>query len=106
MDSYEWLKNALYHCGTFLLDLSEEEIGYHLFEEFDGDSISVLNEDFLTRLLSSGRISREIVDMSLELSSKFRALENTELWHVKSVKENQKWFEILALSDQIQAMLT
>ncbi len=106
MDSYELFKNALDHCGSFLLDLSNEDLGYHLFEEFDGDSISFLNENFLTQLLSSGRISREIVDMSLELSKKFRALENTELWNVKSVKENQKWFEILALSDQIQAMLT
>ncbi len=106
MENYEIFKDTLVNCGIFLLDLHDEDIVYHLFEEFDGDSISFLNEIFLTQLLSSGRISRKIVDMSLELSSKFRALENTELWNVKSVKENQKWFEILALSDQIQAMLT
>lgn len=106
MDSYEWFKNALNHCGTFLLDLPDEDIGYHLFEEFDGDSVSFLNENFLAQLLSSGRISQEIVDMSLELSSKFRTLENTELWNVKSVRESKKWLEILTLSDQIRAKLT
>lgn len=106
MDNYDWFKEALNHCGSFLLDLSDEDIGYHLFEEFDSCSVSFLNENFLTQILSSGRITREILDMSLELSRKFRTLENTELWNVMSVKENQKWFEILALSDQIKAKLT
>ena len=106
MDKYELFKDALTHCGTFLLDLPEEEIGYHLFEEFDGDSISFLNENFLTQLLSAGKITPQIVVMSLELSRKFRALENTELWNVKSVKNNPNWLEILHLADQIKAMLT
>ena len=106
MDKYELFKVALTHCGTFLLNLPNEDIGYHLFQEFDGDCISFLNEDYLTQLLYSGKIMPQIVDMSLALSKKLRTLENTELWNIQSVRENQKWLEILELSDKIQAMLT
>ena len=98
-------KDTLNHCGMYLLDLPDEEIGYHLFEEFDGDCISFLNEDLLDQLLKSGKITQEIVYMSLELSRKLRALENTNVWNIQSVRNSEKWLEILKLSDLIKAKL-
>lgn len=103
---YEFFQNTLSHCGTFLLRLSDEEIGWHLFEEFDGDSISFLHEDTVNVLRQSGKITEETARLSLRLSGQFRALENTELWNVPSVKENPKWLEILKLSDCIRNALT
>lgn len=105
-ERYELFKEALNHCGKFLLDLSDEDIAYHIFEEFDGDCTSFLNEKNLERLRLSNKITIEIVDMALELSSKFRALENTELWNVSSIRGNERWFEILELSDRIKVELT
>ena len=105
-ERYELFKEALNHCGKFLLDLSDEDIAYHIFEEFDGDCTSFLNEKNLEHLRLSSKITLEIENMALELSSKFRALENTELWKVSSMRENERWFEILELSDCIKAELT
>lgn len=105
-ERYELFKEAMNHCGKFLLDLSDEDIAYHIFEEFDGDCTSFLNEKNLERLRLSNKITIEIVDMALELSSKFRALENTELWNVSSIRGNERWFEILELSDRIKVELT
>lgn len=105
-ERYELFKEALNHCGKFLLDLSDEDIAYHIFEEFDGDCTSFLNEKNLERLRLSNKITIEIVDMALELSSKFRSLENTKLWNVHSVRGNERWREIMELSDQIKTELT
>ena len=44
--------------------------------------------------------------MALELSSKFRALEDTELWNMRSIRKDEKWLEIMELSDRIKSELT
>jgi len=105
IDIFDFFKDTLNNCGAFLLDMSDEEIGYLLFEEFDGDCVSFLNERNLNLLRQTGKITIEIVDMALELVSKFRALEHTEFWNVRSVRNNQKWHEILELSDHIKSEL-
>ena len=81
-ERYELFKEALSHCGKFLLNLADEDIEYHILEEFDGDCTSFLNKYNLNLLRQSGKITMEIVDMALELASKFRALEGTELWNM------------------------
>ena len=105
IERYELFEEALSHCGTFLLDLSDEDIEYHVFEEFDGDCTSFLHANNLNLLQQSGKITMEIVDMALELSSKFRVLENTKLWNVQSVKSSKEWLEVLELSDYIKKEL-
>lgn len=105
-EKFDFFKEAFSHCGTFLLDLSDEDIEYHIFEEFDGDCTSFLNKYNLNLLRQSGKITMEIVDMALELSSKFRALEGTELWNMRSIRKDEKWLEIMELSDRIKSELT
>ncbi len=105
IERYELFEETLSHCGKFILNLAEEDIEYHIFEEFDGDCISFLNEKNLNRLLQTGKIPLEIVNMALELSSKFRAFENTKLWNVQSVKSSEEWLEVLELSDYIKKEL-
>lgn len=105
-ERYNLFRQSLDHCGIFLLDLANADIEYHLFEEFDGDCISFLNKDFLNRIVTSGKISQEIADMTGELSGKFRSLENTDLWNAQAVRESAEWREILELSDRIKVELT
>ena len=103
---YFCFRSALDHCGSFLLELSDEDIGYRLFEEFNCDCVSFLNEDYIKPLRSRGKISQEIADMTLGLSGKFRALESTDLWNAQAVRESAQWREILVLSDRIKVELT
>ena len=103
---YELFKGTLDHCGKFLLGLSDEDVGYYIFEEFDSDCVSFLHENTLNPLRLSGVITQEIVDMALELSRKFRAPEGTEHWNVQAVRNSEKWLEVLELSDRIKEKLT
>jgi len=104
-ERYDLFRAALDHCGTFLLELPDDDIGYHIFEEFDGDCISFLNEKNMELICESRRITRDIANMVLELSGKFRALEDTELWNVSSVRQNESWLEILKLADSVKKEL-
>lgn len=42
--------DTLERCGTFLLPMTDEEIGYNVFEEFDVGTVSFLHGNTLDRL--------------------------------------------------------
>ena len=102
---YEFFRNTLDHCGLFLLHLSDEDIAWYLFEEFDTDCISFLHENILNQLCAAGKITQDTANMSLVLSRKFRALENTEVWNIGAVRTDPLWREIFILSDEIKKKL-
>ena len=103
---YECFKAGLSHCGVFLLELSDEDIEWHLFEEFDTDCVSFLHESTLNQLLKAGKITPYVADMSLMLSRRFRALENTSAWDVSAVRSSPVWLELFLLSDKIKKYLS
>ena len=100
---YALFLETLNNCGTFLLNCSTQDICYHLFEEFDTDSISFLHENALHTLAEKGYISAEVYSLSKLLGEKFRSLENTELWSVDHVKTSPQWRSVLELSDKIRS---
>ena len=102
---YDLFKDTLSHLGTFLLTETKEDIEYHVFEEFDSDSVSFLHETNLRDLLDGGFINAEICSEALRLSDAFRALEGTALWNSDDVICSTAWREVLELADSVKAML-
>jgi len=101
----ELFVDTLQKCGMHLLEMSDEYIGYYIFEEFDSGAISFLHESSLLKLEKAGLITESISQKSAELRSKFMALQNTDQWNVDSVKCAKEWREILELSDEIKSLL-
>ena len=97
--------DTLQQCGKNLLNMSDEEIGYRIFEEFDGGAISFLHENTLSELRKANLITETISQKSAKLRGKFMALESTDLWNVGSVKCTKEWREVLELSDEIKSLL-
>ena len=104
-ESMELFVGTLRHCGVHLLEMSDDDIGYYIFEEFDGGAISFLHEYTLSRLREAKLITEEVSQKSAELRYKFMALIDTPLWDVDSVKVSEEWRAILELSDEIKALL-
>ena len=102
---YEYFLETLEHCGMFLLNEDTENIDWHLFEEFDSNSITFLHKSTLDRLLDSGYISAEVYPMCQLLRKKFRDLEETTLWHAEAVRSTPEWYEILSLADKIKSIV-
>ncbi|MDE6294122.1 MAG: hypothetical protein K2L88_05835 [Clostridiales bacterium] len=104
-EKYSWFCDTIKLCGTFILDSSDDDIEYNIFEEFDGDSISVLHPKTLDALLAAQYITEEIYTLSLRLAKSFRALDNTDLWNVSAVRTSKEWFSVLSLADEIHGLL-
>lgn len=101
----EFYVDTLKKCGTNLLKMSDEDIEYNVFEEFDVGAISFLHDNTLSKLEKANLITKEISKKSSVLRSKFLRLQNTDLWNVDSVRNSKKWNEILKLSDEIKSLL-
>jgi hypothetical protein len=101
----EFYVDTLEKCGTNLLKMSDEDIEYNIFEEFDVGAISFLHDDTLAKLKGANLLTEEISQKSSLLRNKFLLLQNTDLWNVDSVKISKNWSEILKLSDEIKSLL-
>ncbi len=101
----EFYIDTLEKCGTYLLKMSDEDIEYIIFEEFDVGAISFLHDDTLAKLKEANLITEEISQKSSVLRSNFLLLQNTDLWNVDSVRNSENWNEILKLSDEIKLLL-
>lgn len=101
----EFYVDTLEKCGENLLEMSDEDIKYNIFEEFDVGAISFLHDNTLSKLKEANLITEEISQKSSVLRSKFLLLQNTDLWNVVSVRNSRNWNEILKLSDEIKSLL-
>ena len=102
----ELFVDTLQKCGIHLLEMSDEYIGYYIFEEFDSGAISFLHESSLVKLKEAGLITESVSQKSAELRRKFIVLQNTDHWNVDSVKHSKEWREVLELSDEIKLLMT
>lgn len=104
---YNDFVHTLNHCGTFLLELGDEDIEYCLFEEFSIDCTSFLHSKSLEALLANGMINNEIVDKCLMLREMYLSIEqkHPEMMNVESARKDEKWLDIFSLADNIRSML-
>jgi hypothetical protein len=101
----EFYIDTIQKCGTHLLDMDDDYIGYCVFEEFDSGATSFLHSDTLAKLAEANLITETISQKSSILRSKFLELQNTEHWNVESVKSSKRWRDVLELSDEIKTLL-
>lgn len=59
MESYI---DTLQKCGTYLLTMSDDDIEYYIFEEFDIGATTFLHDDTLTKLTKADLINKEIAE--------------------------------------------
>lgn len=102
---FQMYLSTFHHCGKFLLDLSDEQIGTYLFEEFDIEATTFLHENTLSKLKCAELINEEEYASSKALRQKFMKLQGTSLWNVESVKTAAEWLEIMQLADSIRNSL-
>ena len=96
--------NVFIEFGSHILKESDKMIGYYVFEETD-INIGFCSKRILLNLLDVGIIDEFIYEKSDLLFKKFRALENTSLWNLDSVKSSPEWREVLELSDEIKQLI-
>ena len=104
---YAEFKHVLEHCGCFLLESSEDDIEYHIFEEFDIGVRTYMHEDMLGLFVDNGFSDKDMEGKCEMLRTFFVDIQPnySELWNVLAIKSHPKWRVILELSDEIKKML-
>lgn len=101
LELYEQFVYTLEQCGTYLLEASDDEIGYRIFEEFQIGAISFLHDNSLQRLKAFDLISDEVMIKSRQLRKEVMQIMDGEIWNIASIRSSDVWKEILLLSDDI-----
>jgi hypothetical protein len=85
-----------------ILDLTDEEIAYNLFEEFDIGAICFLHEDSLAKLYRAGLIDAEMVAISKEVRKRWLVLEQGSR-SIVAIKTWNDWKELFELCDWLKS---
>lgn len=92
--------DTLQHGSSETLSKPDEEVEWHLFEEFDVGVISFLHEKSLSRLLAQGYINNEIKNLSSVLRRKAISLLKGER-NVNFARTDKGWAELFKLTDRV-----
>ena len=103
--SFEFYLSSLKRCGFHLLELTNDEIYYQIFDEFATEYPASLSEYTLERLENEGRITSTIRELSKMLQERLLKVDNTLQWNVDSLRASKEWQEILYLSDEIKKLV-
>jgi hypothetical protein len=85
-----------------ILDLTDEEIAYNLFEEFDIGAICYLHEDSLVKLYRAGLIDAEMVAISKEVRKRWLILQEGSR-SIEDIKKRNDWKELFELCDWLKS---
>jgi hypothetical protein len=102
---YDFFVDTLQSCGTHLLNTTDDEIEYEIFEQLDIGVVSFFHEDSLKWLHHSGFISSEIVEKGSEFRKKVYDIQTRQLWNINAVRNSQEWYALLSLADEIKTMI-
>ena len=98
---YELYLDAVSRCTSKLRTLSDEEVEYNLFEEFDAGAHSFLHDDNLTKLRRAGFIDDEMVAISRQVRERWVDLLKRS-WSTAQVKAAKDWQELFELCDRLE----
>lgn len=89
---------------TKVLQLTDEEIAYNLFEEFDAGAHSFLHVDNLNKLCDAGLIDDESLAISKKVRTTWMELQRRPS-SIEDVKTTKQWRELLDLCDRLASRL-
>lgn len=99
---FEFFKETVNCCGSFLLNLTDEEIGYNIFEVFDINVRTFFHDDNINVLLSNNLITKKVYYQAQIIRKRFLEIENTDEWSVVGVRGSVRWRDIMNLCDSIR----
>ena len=103
-EKYYYFKACFLKCSSSLLEKSDEEIKYTIYEDVVIDIVSFVHRDTLELFLSEGMIDLDIYYMSLSFREKFMDLERRN-FSAQKIRNSKDWKCLFSLSDEIITQL-
>lgn len=98
---YDLYLDTVGRCTSELRKLTDEEIGYNLFEEFDVGVHSFLHDDNLAKLHRAEFIDDEMLEISRQVRERWLALQKRS-WSIEEGKTTKEWQGLFELCDRLK----
>lgn len=101
---YEQFVDTAKRCSSGIVSLSDEEIEFNLFEEFDVGVRSFFHDDNLIKLAEAGMLSEEAVPVCQRIRSKWIELDECN-WTIAEIKDHPDWKSLFSACDTLLELL-
>jgi hypothetical protein len=101
---YDLYLDTARKCTSRINSMSDEDIEYNLYEEFDIGVLSFFHTDSLSRLFDAGKISEKTVSLSKEIREIWIELQ-TKKWEINEIKKDSDWQKLFLLCDELVLLL-
>ena len=104
-EQYEYFKETFIKFNTSLLNQSDDDIEYTIFEDIIANVVSFLHTIVIDKLLEEKYINKEIYDLTCSFRKQFLELEEKTSASATEIKGSQEWLELMKLADLIKSKL-
>ena len=104
-EQYEYFEETFNKFNTTLLNQSDDDIEYIIFEDIIDNVVSFLHTIVIDRLLEEKYINKEVYDLCCYFRKQFLELEEKSLRSATEVRESKDWLDLVKLADEIKSKL-
>lgn len=104
-EQYEYFKETFYKFNTTILNQTDGDIEYIIFEDIIDNVVSFLHPIVLDKLLEEKYINKEVYDLCSDFRKQFIELEEKTSGGATEIRESQEWLELMQLADEIKSKL-
>lgn len=101
---FDLLVDTAKRCSSAVISLSDEELEYNLFEEFDVGVRSFLHDDSVSRLVEAGMLSNEAIPICHSIRGKWIELDMRN-WTIAEIRVHPDWKHIHSACDTLLELL-
>ena len=91
-------------CSSDVKLLTDEEIEYNIFKEFDVGVMSFFHDDNLNKIIDEGVIKKEAFQISKEIRNRWIELDKNN-WTINEIKSHPVWNSLFFSCDRLIALL-
>ena len=104
-EQYEYFKETFIKFNTSLLEQSDDDIEYTIFEDIINNVVSFLHTIVRDKLLDEKYINKEVYDLCCDFRKLFLELEEKSLRSATEVRKSKEWLDLMKLADEINSKL-
>ena len=104
-EQYEYFEETFNKFNTTLLNQTDDDIEYVIFEDIIDNVISFFHPIVIDKLLEEKYINKEVYDLCCDFRKQFLELEEKTSVGVTEVRESKDWLDLMKLADEIKSKI-
>lgn len=104
-EQYEYFEETFNKFNTTILNQTDDDIEYIIFEDIIDNVISFLHTMVIDKLFDEKYINKEVYDLCCYFRKQFLELEEKSLRSATEVRKSKEWLELMQLADEIKSKL-